>query len=209
MKFSCFALPPAWIALVLLALSTPVSAFNVWAVPFQADSSSNRAGQPLILSQGFHVVDFYFEVQGDTSIGWDIDLDFQGDVAFNNQFGFLFEIDGKLLPGGTAIDNGDISFGLGAATDNGFRQLGGSPFVDLSGTHLLFTALIELNSADSSILLTDLSSYTSGLTLSSNPITPATLVATQVPLPSAFVFFASGLLLFSSSRLMRAGFRKS
>lgn len=157
-------------------------AFVVGASEGGLSPGLNLFTKPLELSEGSHLVDFYFDTEGDISWGWDLDFNYVGDISM------------VIVPGAYPFGPfDDIAGNPGAPTDDGYRQIGGFPLSDRTGVNLLFTAWVIVGGGDASLQLTGLSSYTSGNTFSSESIVETTLVVgvSEVPLPPAAVLYLS------------------
>ena len=159
--------------------SVTASAFSVWAVNGGDDPSQNSAGNILQLNSGSHTIDLYFDTGGDVSWGWDVSL--------------LVSESGLI----TNVSGGDINGGFGSPLFDGYRQLGGDATQDVNGGPFLMFSFDAL--LGNEIISIVNSSYTSGSSYQSEPITSATLVSTSVPLTSAswLLLSALGTLILS------------
>lgn len=178
-------------ALVLGLFSMNANAFSVWAVESGALSSSNSAGNPLVLSPGVNTIDLYFDTEGDVSWGWDIVLDVIGTGTVSS------------------VTGGDINGGLGTSqVDGGWRQIGGNVAVDLiTSAELMFTFSFDAL-AGTVLSIGSGSTYSSGTTYSAESITLGDLViisaGTPVPLPAAAWLFISGIGFFGFAAKRKA-----
>lgn len=161
------------------------AAFTVWAVDGGADPGSNSPGSILSLSEGLNQIDLYFNTDSDSSIGWDISLIVEGTGTISG------------------VSGGDINGGLGAIQSDGFRQLGGSPVIELTGSDILLFSLTFDADAGAVLSLGNISNYTSGSTFETVSIDQVVLAAAPVPLPASGLLFVSAFsLLFGARRAL-------
>jgi hypothetical protein len=176
-------------ALLLGLYSLNANAFSVWAVEGGALSTSNSAGNELVLSPGVNSIDLYFDTEGDISWGWDIILEVIGTGTVTNPSG------------------GDINGGLSTPlASGGLRQLGGNPGVDLNSSSILMFSFDFDAIAGTVLSIGPGSTYFSGTLFDNVAITLGDLVtieaATPVPLPAAawLLFSGIGFLGFAAKR---------
>ncbi len=175
-------------ALLLGLFSMSANAFTVWAVEGGASSTSNIAGNPLVLSPGASTIDLYFDTEGDVSWGWSI----------------LLEVTGLGTVSG--VTGGDINGGLGSPQpDGGWHQFGGDFLTDLNSSSVLMFSF-DFDAAPGAILsIGSGSTYGSGTTFMDELIPMGDLVRiSAVPLPAAAWLLLSGLGVFGFSARRKA-----
>lgn len=155
------------IGVMLITGSASTQAMTVWVVESGQDPFAN-AQSTLVLSAGATTLDLYYDVEGDTSYGYDFKLDIVG--------------------GGSIANVGGGDSDLGNATSTGWRQFGGDVFGVTGSSVLGFS--FDFTAAAGASLLVDGTYTDSGF--SDAAILPSTL-ATVVPVPAAVWLFGSGL----------------
>ncbi|RDH81017.1 MAG: hypothetical protein DIZ80_12905 [endosymbiont of Galathealinum brachiosum] len=157
-------------AMLLIMGSASTQAMNVWVVESGANpflSSQNT----LSLSAGTTSLDLYYDVEGDTSYGYDFIMDITGSGSISNV-------------GGGDSDLGDV-FG------NGWRQFGGDIYGEVGSSVLGFS--FDFTAAEGASLLIA-GTYTDG-NFDDTAINASTLAAVSpVPVPAAVWLFGSGLI---------------
>ena len=154
----------------LLSLSSISNASTVWLVQAGAASNSNGPGVALDVSPGSGSYDLYMDLEGDTSYGWDVDLDVSGT-------GEISGVTGLTLGLGTALPNG------------GWAQIGGDLFGE-TGVVLMMSFDFD-GDAGSSILFSGL--YTDASFLDASFPSTTLLNVTSVPLPVASWLYLSAI----------------
>lgn len=158
----------------LSAIATTSYGMSVWVVESGADPFAS-SGSILYLSPGTTVLDLYYDLEGDTSYGYDFNLSITGIGSITNVMG------------------GDS--GLGASTSDGWRQFGGDIYGESGHSVLAFT--FDFYSAVGAQLVLD-GSYTDS-SFADSHIEEVLLAQTsapvsQVPIPS-FVLLILALML--------------
>jgi len=156
--------------LSLILGSTTSQAMSIWVVESGLNPFANTQ-ESLTLSAGTTTLDLYYDVEGDTSYGYDFILDITGTGSISN------------VAGGDS-DLGDV-FGTG------WRQFGGDIYGETGDSVLAFTFDFTAD-AGASLLVSG--TYTDGNFLDT-PVSPAELATVSaVPVPAAVWLFASGLI---------------
>ncbi|MEE8057276.1 MAG: hypothetical protein V3T17_05505 [Pseudomonadales bacterium] len=170
----------------LSSLSLNSHAMLVWAVLSGGESGSNTAGNALSVGAGLKTtIDLYYDVEGDTSWGYDFSLTITGEGTIDN----------------VNVINGS-DFDVGNNIPNGWRQLGGDPLKDETGSAVLAFQFDFLADPGAFIVLTG--NYASGIAFDSVPLTPSTIVSTaNVPLPLPGAMLLSALASLFGLRLTR------
>lgn len=166
--------------LALMMYSASSQSMTVWLVESGQDPFSNSQAT-LNLSAGTTSLDLFYDVEGDTSFGYDFSLDVNGTGSFAN------------------VGGGDSD--LGNTTITGWQQLGGSLLGETGNSVLGFSFDFT---ADAGTLLSISGVYTDANFLEA-PITSSTL-ATVVPLPAAVWLFLGGLGLISFTAKKKKNF---
>lgn len=160
------------IGIMLLLCSASSHAMSIWIVENGQDAFSNSQGV-LTLSEGMNSLDLYYDVEGDTSYGYDFYLYTSGSGTISN------------------VTGGDSD--LGNAFGSGWRQFGGSLYGEEGNSVLAFSfdffaeagtsLLISGSYTDANFLDTTISESTLGVT-----------TVSDVPVPAAAWLFTSGLI---------------
>lgn len=145
---------------------------SVWVVESEQNPFVNSQDS-LALSAGTNSLDLYYDVEGDTSYGYDLMLDITGTGNISN------------------VGGGDAE--LGNIFGSGWRQFGGDIYGESSSSVLGFSFDFT---ADAGSLLSISGTYTNSdfidaAILSSNL---ATVSVSAVPVPAAVWLFGSGLI---------------
>jgi len=158
--------------LMLIVSSMSSQAMSVWVVesgqnPFAASQGT------LVLSAGTTSLDLYYDVEGDTSYGYDFILDITGTGSISS------------------VGGGDSD--LGSAFGSGWRQTGGDIYGEIGNSVLGFS--FDFTAAAGASLLIG-GTYTDGNfdDTAVNAATLATVPVSAVPVPAAVWLFASGLI---------------
>lgn len=157
--------------ITLFVCSNASQAMTVWVVESGQGAFSNLQ-DTLTLSAGTTTtLDLYYDVEGDTSYGYDFSLDITGVGSISN------------------VGGGDSD--LGNSTASGWRQFGGDLFGEIGSSVLAFSFDFI---AGSGVSLLASGSYTDSSFLDA-PIMPSTVATVSaVPVPAAVWLFGSGLL---------------
>lgn len=167
--------------LFLTTVCTSSHGMNVWLVESGADPFSNT-GSILTLAPGATILDLYYDLEGDVSYGYDFDLSVFGEGSIMN------------------VRGGDAS-GLGADTDDGWRQFGGDIYGESGASVLAFT--FDLYSEAGTQLLFS-GSYTDS-SFSDAKLDGITLAQTvaPVPVPAPFFLLLSAILSWFGVRCFK------
>lgn len=158
----------------LALASSSATAAVFWAVESGGSATSNADRSVLDVDSGANSFDIYFDTEGDTSNGWDLDFTVAGSGTVSNVTGaFVDPADGVVRPNG------------------GYTQIGGNPRGE-QGSEVLIMSLDFLLEAGSSVTLSG--SYTD-VNFRDSAVPDTLLVQTPaVPLPAAAWLFGSALL---------------
>jgi len=168
-------------ALMLVMGSASTQAMSVWLVESGQNPFANSQGV-LALSAGTTSLDLYYDVEGDTSYGYDFILDIVGTGSISS------------------VGGGDSD--LGAVFGNGWRQTGGDIYGEIGNSVLGFSFDFTAN-AGVSLLVSG--SYTDS-NFTDAAISSSTLATVSaVPVPAAVWLFGSGLIgLFGVAKRRQA-----
>jgi len=156
--------------LMLIVCSMSSHAMSVWVVESGQNPFASSQGT-LALSAGTTSLDLYYDVEGDTSYGYDFILDIIGTGSISS------------------VGGGDSD--LGAAFGSGWRQTGGDFYGEVGNSVLGFSFDFTAD-AGASLLIGG--TYTDG-NFDDTSVNAATLASVSaVPVPAAVWLFASGLI---------------
>jgi len=157
--------------IILFMYSIASQAMTVWVVESGQGVFSNLQDTLLLSAGTTTTLDLYYDVEGDTSYGYDLSLDIAGDGSISN------------------VGGGDSD--LGDFTASGWRQFGGDIYGENGSTVLAFSFDFT---AGSDVSLLASGSYT-GSSFTDVAITSSTVATVSaVPVPAAVWLFGSGLL---------------
>jgi hypothetical protein len=161
-------------ACAAIILSTSSQAMTVWVVESGQDPLSNSQ-DVLALSAGTTTLDLYYDVEGNTSYGYDFILDITGTGSISG------------------VGGGDSDPFGGGIYGSGWRQTGGD-FLGETGSSVLGFSFNFTAGSDTSLLVSG--TYTDENFLDA-PIVSSTLATTSVstvPVPAAVWLFGSGFI---------------
>ncbi|MDH5473491.1 MAG: VPLPA-CTERM sorting domain-containing protein [Gammaproteobacteria bacterium] len=158
--------------MILIVCSGASQAMTAWIVSSGQNPFSNSQSE-LALTSGVNSLDLYYDVQGDTSYGYDFVLEIVGSGSISN------------VTGGDS-DLGDV-YGVG------WRQFGGDIYGETGSSVLAFSFDFFAN-AGTSLLISG--SYTDANFLDASMIssTLGSVAVSAVPVPAAVWLFGSGLI---------------